>query len=63
MKKPRDLYQVQEVAKMFNITTATLRNWIRQYNIKTHITPCGIKRFSEEDVEQIRDVIYKKYKL
>ena len=63
MANKRNYFRMKEVAEMFNITTATLRNWIKKYSIQTQMTAGGCKRFTQEEIEQIRKLIEEKYKL
>lgn len=54
-KDLRRYYNISEVAQMFGISESTLRFWEKEFPQISPQKPCGkIRRYTKEDVEQVR---------
>lgn len=63
LKRDKDLklfYSISEVAKMFDVSETALRFWEKEF--PGYITPNkigrGIRQYSKENLEQVRNVIH-----
>lgn len=52
MKKRSNLYSVKDVAEMFNVTTATVRNWVKNGSLKA-IQVGSTVRFKQEVINKV----------
>ena len=58
------MYSSKQVAKMFNITKATMLNWMKlENNGITRISLGNGFYYGDEDIETIKQFILKKYNL
>mgnify|MGYP000757985114 FL=1 len=51
------MYQVSEVARLFGVTSTTIRNWVDNGKLRCRRLPSGVRVFDEEDVNRV----YQKY--
>lgn len=51
-------HSIGEVAKMFGVNTSLIRYWEKEFGkwIKPHRTKSGSRYFTNEDIEQIREI-------
>ena len=52
MKKTSNLYSVRDVAEMLNVTTATVRNWVKNGSLKA-IQVGSTVRFKQEVINKV----------
>jgi excisionase family DNA binding protein len=55
------LLQVKQAAGVLGVHENTLRRWEAQGYIRARRLPSGVRRFREEDVEELRAKIYGSY--
>jgi excisionase family DNA binding protein len=53
----KDLYKLKEVAGIFGVGTASVRNWIDRGKLKALFTPGGHRRVPKSEL----DIFLKKY--
>lgn len=51
------MYQVSDVARLFGVSSTTIRNWVDRGKLKCRCLPSGVRVFEEEDVNRV----YRKY--
>jgi len=51
-------YAIAEVARMLQITPSTLRYWEKEFGLHLHKTEKGSRRYSEKDIETLRNIHY-----
>lgn len=52
MQKNSNLYSVKEIAEMFDVTTATVRNWVKNGSLKA-IQVGSTVRFKKEVIDTL----------
>lgn len=57
------IYSTVEVAKRFNVTSNTIKTWIRENDIDCLVSEGGHYKLTEENIDAIKQVILKKYNL
>ena len=57
------IYSTVEVATMFNVTSNTIKKWIREENINCLVTDGGHIKLSTDNIESIKRLILNKYNL
>lgn len=57
------LYPMKQVAKQFNVTVVTIKNWIEKYNLPHQKTENGYIFFTQSNIEAIKRMLIKRYNL
>jgi DNA-binding transcriptional MerR regulator len=47
-------YTIAEVAGMLQVTTSMLRYWEKEFDLESHRTEKGFRRYKEKDIETFR---------
>lgn len=63
MKRKRGHYSISAVAEMFSVHQQTIRLYEKEGLIKPKRTPGGTRIFSEEDIDQLEEIIHLTNKL
>lgn len=57
------MYSVKDLAKMFNVSNQTIKNWVERYNIPHQYTMGGHLRFTDESINEIKELLKQKYNM
>ena len=47
----KEFYMLKDLAKMFGVSTGSVRNWIREGKLNAILTPGGHRRIRKSDFE------------
>lgn len=54
-------YSPAEAGRILGVSFQTIKNWIKKYGIPCERTNCGYYKLTNDNIEQIREILKGKY--